>query len=118
MPKDNHPPRSGQNKKPAAADAKPAAEPKPSSAAGVSQPKEPKKGKGSVVKDENSATGKKLGSNGTSAPQPDGTDAPPKKPDTRTLIAGASWTGKLPLALFSEMCQKQKWNKPEYTMVR
>ncbi|EME47454.1 hypothetical protein DOTSEDRAFT_41853 [Dothistroma septosporum NZE10] len=42
----------------------------------------------------------------------------PKKPDTRTLIAGASWTGKLPQTLFNEHCQKQKWDKPEYTIHR
>lgn len=50
-----------------------------------------------------------------------GTSAPPeaeKKPDTRTLIAGASWTGKLPQTLFNEHCQKQKWEKPEYTIHR
>ena len=41
----------------------------------------------------------------------------PKKPDTRQLIGGASWTGKLPVNLLSELCQKQKWDKPEYTMV-
>jgi hypothetical protein len=41
----------------------------------------------------------------------------PKKPDTRTLIGGASWTGKLPVNLLSEHCQKQKWERPEYTMV-
>jgi hypothetical protein len=76
-------------------------------------PKEPKKGKGAVK--EESAAGKKNGE--SSATPSTGADAPPKKPDTRTLIAGASWTGKLPLALLSEMCQKQKWNKPEYTMV-
>jgi hypothetical protein len=40
-----------------------------------------------------------------------------KRPDTRTLIGGASWTGKLPVNLLSEHCQKQKWEKPEYTMV-
>jgi len=45
-----------------------------------------------------------------------GEDAP-KKPDTRTLIAGASWTGKLPVNLLNEHCQKQKWAKPEYSMV-
>ena len=45
---------------------------------------------------------------------PDG-DAP-KKADTRTLIGGASWTGKLPVNMLSEHCQKQKWAKPEYTM--
>ena len=41
----------------------------------------------------------------------------PKKPDTRQLIGGASWTGKFPVNLLSEHCQKQKWAKPEYTMV-
>jgi ATP-dependent RNA helicase DHX57 len=53
-------------------------------------------------------------------------DAPPeagqleaeKKPDTRTLIAGSSWTGKLPMTLFNEHCQKQRWEKPEYTTHR
>ena len=38
------------------------------------------------------------------------------KPDTRTLIGGASWTGKLPVNILSEHCQKQKWQKPEYSM--
>ncbi|KAF2863193.1 P-loop containing nucleoside triphosphate hydrolase protein [Piedraia hortae CBS 480.64] len=42
----------------------------------------------------------------------------PKKPNTRTLIAGASWTGKLPITLFNEHCQKQRWEKPEYTVRR
>jgi ATP-dependent RNA helicase DHX57 len=41
-----------------------------------------------------------------------------KKPDTRTLIAGASWTGKLPQTLFNEHCQKQRWERPEYTVHR
>lgn len=41
----------------------------------------------------------------------------PKGPDTRKLIGGASWTGKLPVNMLSEHCQKQKWVKPEYTMV-
>lgn len=47
---------------------------------------------------------------------PLGDDAP-KKPDTRQLIGGASWTGKLPVNMLSEHCQKQKWATPEYTMV-
>ena len=51
------------------------------------------------------------------ASQPATEDAP-KKPDTRALIGGASWTGKLPMNMLSEHCQKQKWEKPEYTMVR
>ncbi|KAL8869469.1 MAG: hypothetical protein Q9174_004250, partial [Haloplaca sp. 1 TL-2023] len=46
---------------------------------------------------------------------PSGQEAP-KKPDARQLIGGASWTGKLPMTLLSEHCQKQKWAKPEYTM--
>lgn len=49
--------------------------------------------------------------------QPAGEDAP-QKPDTKTLIGGASWTGKLPVNMLSEHCQKQKWAKPEYTMVQ
>lgn len=36
--------------------------------------------------------------------------------DARKVIGGASWTGKLPMTLLSELCQKQKWNKPEYSM--
>ncbi|KAB2108873.1 putative ATP-dependent RNA helicase [Alternaria gaisen] len=42
------------------------------------------------------------------------TEVGPKKPDTRTLIAGASWTGKLPVNLLSEHFQKQQWSKPDY----
>jgi ATP-dependent RNA helicase DHX57 len=42
----------------------------------------------------------------------------PKKPDTRTLIAGASWTGKLPVNLLAEHFQKQHWSKPDYRIVR
>lgn len=41
----------------------------------------------------------------------------PKRPDTKTLIGGASWTGKLPVNVLSEHCQKQKWERPEYNMV-
>jgi HrpA-like RNA helicase len=36
------------------------------------------------------------------------------RPDPRKVIGGASWTGKLPVNLLSEHCQRQKWNKPEY----
>ena len=42
----------------------------------------------------------------------------PKKPSVKEVIGGASWTGKLPVNMLSEHCQKQKWDKPEYTMVR
>lgn len=40
----------------------------------------------------------------------------PKQPSTKAIIGGASWTGKLPVNLLSEKCQKNKWEKPEYTM--
>lgn len=56
-------------------------------------------------------------------PPGEGQDGPdllgeaPKRPDVKKLIGGQSWTGKLPVNLLSEHCQKQKWEKPEYTMV-
>ncbi|KAF7550914.1 hypothetical protein G7046_g7871 [Stylonectria norvegica] len=39
---------------------------------------------------------------------------PPPKPTVKQLIGGSSWTGKLPVNLLSEYCQKQKWHKPEF----
>lgn len=41
----------------------------------------------------------------------------PKKPSVKDVIGGASWTGKLPVNMLAEHCQKQKWEKPEYSMV-
>lgn len=41
----------------------------------------------------------------------------PQRPNVKKLIGGASWTGKLPVNMLSEHCQKQRWEKPEYTMV-
>ena len=41
----------------------------------------------------------------------------PKKPTVKEVIGGASWTGKLPVNMLSEHCQKQKWERPEYSMV-
>jgi ATP-dependent RNA helicase DHX57 len=64
------------------------------------------------------AAGSRKGKGATAAngaaPQPEAE----KKPDTRTLIAGSSWTGKLPMTLFNEHCQKQHWEKCEYTVHR
>ena len=40
-----------------------------------------------------------------------------KKPTVKEVIGGSSWTGKLPVNMLSEHCQKQKWEKPEYSMV-
>ena len=68
-------------------------------------------GKGNKDKQKAEPSSKGRGNEAPSVP-----DAP-KKPDTRQLIGGASWTGKLPMNLLSELCQKQKWSKPEYTMV-
>ena len=47
-----------------------------------------------------------------------GEGAPPAapRPDTRKIIGGQSWTGKLPVNLLSELCQREKWNKPDYSM--
>ncbi|RMZ88684.1 hypothetical protein DV736_g4077, partial [Chaetothyriales sp. CBS 134916] len=42
----------------------------------------------------------------------------PPRPDARKIIGGASWTGKLPVNLLSEHCQRARWNKPEYSMKR
>ncbi|KAF4119604.1 ATP-dependent RNA helicase DHX57 [Geosmithia morbida] len=39
-------------------------------------------------------------------------DAP--KPTVKQRIGGSSWTGKLPVNLMSEYCQKQHWDRPEY----
>jgi len=43
--------------------------------------------------------------------EPDG----PPRPTVRQLIGGASWTGKLPVNLLNEHCQRQRWETPEYT---
>lgn len=45
-------------------------------------------------------------------------DDGPKKPTAREVIGGASWTGKLPQNLFNEHCQRAKWERPDYTMVK
>lgn len=38
----------------------------------------------------------------------------PPRPTVKQLIGGSSWTGKLPVNLLSEYCQKQKWDRPDY----
>ncbi len=67
---------------------------------------EPKNGSG-PRKDQSTANGGQPAADGETI----------KRPDTRKLIGGASWTGKLPVNMLAEHCQKQKWEKPEYTMV-
>lgn len=41
----------------------------------------------------------------------------PPKPTVKQIIGGSSWTGKLPVNLLSEHCQRQKWDKPDYQPV-
>jgi ATP-dependent RNA helicase DHX57 len=43
---------------------------------------------------------------------------PPPKPTVKQIIGGTSWTGKLPVNLLSEHCQKQHWGKPEYNTIK
>ncbi|KAJ2977537.1 hypothetical protein NQ176_g4317 [Zarea fungicola] len=42
----------------------------------------------------------------------------PPKPTVKQLIGGSSWTGKLPVNLLSEYCQKQKWDRPDYNTIK
>ncbi|TKX22105.1 putative ATP-dependent RNA helicase ucp12 [Elsinoe australis] len=80
---------------------------KPTSSPAVAEPS-------SSSKTSSSSKSKKGTTDTPTEPDP----SAPKKPDTRTLIGGASWTGKLPLNLLNEHCQRAKWEKPEYTMSR
>ncbi len=42
---------------------------------------------------------------------------PRNLPKPRILVAPSSWTGKLPVTLLHEHCQKLGWNKVDYGMV-
>src|ERR1700722_6229307 len=53
-------------------------------------------------------------SNPATPPNEPSTQLPPKP---KTLVAPSSWTGKLPVTLLHEHCQKLGWNKVEYGMV-
>ena len=113
MPKNAHGPRGGGSKKAPSPAAGPSKDPPKAELKGA------KKGQSAVKAEEGKTTGTKSGTkSGATAKTAEEPEEAPKKPDTRTLIGGASWTGKLPLNLLSEVCQKQKWHKPEYTMVR
>ncbi|KAL6924638.1 hypothetical protein FSST1_001912 [Fusarium sambucinum] len=59
------------------------------------------------------AKGKKGQKGGTSTPEA-APDSGPPKPTVKQLIGGSSWTGKLPVNLLSEYCQKQRWERPDY----
>ncbi|KAI4615597.1 uncharacterized protein J4E87_009056 [Alternaria ethzedia] len=102
MPKNAHPPRGKPAKK--------TVPPEEDTSFIVFGDGKPKKKKGeSSSGDAAQSEGKGKGKSAAGAAE-DG----PKKPDTRTLIAGASWTGKLPVNLLSEHFQKQQWSKPDY----
>ena len=47
----------------------------------------------------------------------DGAADGPPKPTVKQIIGGQSWTGKLPVNLLSEHCQKQRWERPDYDTV-
>ena len=108
MPKNAHPPRGKPAKKTVAPE-----EDTSFIVFGDGKPKKKKNGESAAGGAAAQADGKGRGK--ASAEQ--GEDAP-KKPDTRTLIAGASWTGKLPVNLLAEHFQKQHWSKPDYRIVR
>ncbi|KAI1312773.1 DEAD/DEAH box helicase [Xylaria venustula] len=42
----------------------------------------------------------------------------PPKPTVKQIVGGSSWTGKLPVNLLSEHCQRQKWDKPDYQPIK
>ncbi|KAI2615956.1 P-loop containing nucleoside triphosphate hydrolase protein [Hypoxylon sp. NC1633] len=70
----------------------------------------------------NKKTGQGSSSN-TGGTKPGSADAPaeasgPPKPTVKQIIGGASWTGKLPVNLLSEHCQRQKWGKPDYQPIK
>jgi len=112
MPNKPHAPRAGSKKT-----APPPADGDDTSFIVFSNAKgESKKGKGAKTASGNTTADEKSKVKGKERAVP--AEDAPKRPDTRTLIGGASWTGKLPVNMLSEHCQKMKWDKPEYTMVR
>ncbi|KAK7516306.1 DEAD/DEAH box helicase-like protein [Phyllosticta citriasiana] len=115
MPKNPHPPRGGGGSKKSA----PPPPGEDTSYIVFSNSKgDSKKGKkaDSATKNEADSMGNGKGNGKGKVPAEQQAAEAPKKPDTRTIIGGASWTGKLPVNMLSEHCQKQKWEKPEYTM--
>lgn len=68
-----------------------------------------------IVFEDDNKKGKKGGNSKQNQAPPLESSGPPK-PTAKQIIGGASWTGKLPVNLLSEHCQRQKWNKPDYSM--
>lgn len=73
--------------------------------------------KGADSKSKSGPKGKSKKQNAAGDSAAEASSEQPKKPTVRSIIGGSSWTGKLPVNMLSEHCQKQKWEKPEYTMV-
>ena len=52
---------------------------------------------------------------GPSNPPTDPNEEPgPPKLTIKQIIGGISWTGKLPVNLLQEHCQKMKWDRPDF----
>ncbi|KAI5968134.1 ucp12 [Candida margitis] len=68
-----------------------------------------------MAKNKNKVVSEPATKKGNKEPTPDDI----KKP-SRGLVVGDNfgWTGKLPVTLLNEHCQKQKWNKCQYDMMR
>ena len=78
---------------------------RPSSDASIDAPKSVSK-KGSTTTSPNQ---------GRSADQAVG-NGTANRPSAKAVVANASWTGKLPTTLLQEYCQKQKWQRPDYSI--
>jgi hypothetical protein len=46
-----------------------------------------------------------------------GAGAAPAAPERPTMYDLSKWTGKTPITLLHELCQKKKWLKPQYFTV-
>ncbi|EJP69952.1 helicase associated domain-containing protein [Beauveria bassiana ARSEF 2860] len=77
----------------------------------LTEPAKPAVPPAATVKD--GGKGKKGAKSEAAVPPELGPVGPPK-PTVKQLIGGSSWTGKLPVNLLSEYCQKQKWDRPDY----
>lgn len=83
--------------------------------------KDPKKRRGGAGEGGSGGGGGNAGPSGSGsaagAAEAEAEPGPPK-PTIKQIIGGASWTGKLPVNLLSEHCQKQKWDRPDYHTIK
>ncbi|KAJ2906599.1 hypothetical protein MKZ38_000854 [Zalerion maritima] len=94
------------------------ARPPPAAQAGPSKKNAAKDSKNLPTDDEMLifTTDKPKKKGGPSSDGASGAAPAPPKPSVKQIIGGTSWTGKLPVNLLSEHCQRQKWEKPDYSM--